>query len=143
MNMNYLYLLDSNIISEFSKSVPNEKVIAQFRCKERNCAISAITLQEMQLGLELLPEGKRKDQVRGFLELVKRKFAVIPYESSAAVIYGNIIAKSQKLGSPRPICDSQIAATALANNMILVTRNIRDFSPLQKICLLKLENWFD
>lgn len=141
--MDCLYLLDSNIVSEFSKLVPNENVMAQMKCKERFCAISAVTLQELQMGLELLPEGKRKDQIRGFLEVVKRRFSIIPYDRSASVVCGEILAAMQKVGQPRPVCDSQIAATALANSMILVTRNTKDFQPLQKISLLKLENWFE
>lgn len=141
--MDCLYLLDSNIVSEFSKLVPDENVMVQMKRKERFCAISAVTLQELQMGLELLPEGKRKDQIRGFLEVVKRRFSIIPYDRSASVVCGEILAAMQKIGQPRPVCDSQIAATALANSMILVTRNTKDFQPLQKISLLKLENWFE
>ncbi len=141
--MDCLYLLDSNIVSEFSKLDPDENVMAQMKRKERFCAISAVTLQELQMGLELLPEGKRKDQIRGFLEVVKRRFSIIPYDRSASVVCGEILAAMQKVGQPRPVCDSQIAATALANSMILVTRNTKDFQPLQKISLLKLENWFE
>lgn len=141
--MDCLYLLDSNIVSEFSKLVPDENVMVQMKRKERFCAISAVTLQELQMGLELLPEGKRKDQIRGFLEVIKRRFSIIPYDRSASVVCGEILATMQKAGQPRPVCDSQIAATALANSMILVTRNTKDFQPLQKISLLKLENWFE
>lgn len=141
--MDCLYLLDSNIVSEFSKLVPDENVMTQMKRKERFCAISAVTLQELQMGLELLPEGKRKDQIRGFLEVIKRRFSIIPYDQSASIVCGEILATMQKVGQPRPVCDSQIAATALANNMILVTRNTKDFQPLQKISLLKLENWFE
>ena len=117
--------------------------MTQMKRKERFCAISAVTLQELQMGLELLPEGKRKDQIRGFLEVIKRRFSIIPYDQSASVVCGEILATMQKVGQPRPVCDSQIAATALAKNMILVTRNTKDFQPLQKISLLKLENWFE
>ena len=143
MMMNFLYLLDSNIISEFSKPEPDANVMSRLKGRERFCAISAVTLQELQMGLELLPEGKRKDQIRGFLEVVKRRFSIIPYDRSASVVCGEILAAMQKVGQPRPVCDSQIAATALANSMILVTRNTKDFQPLQKISLLKLENWFE
>lgn len=141
--MDCLYLLDSNIVSEFSKLVPDENVMVQMKRKERFCAISAVTLQELQMGLELLPDGKRKDQIRGFLEVVKRRFSIIPYDRNASVVCGEILATMQKFGQPRPVCDSQIAATALANNMILVTRNTKDFQPIQKISLLKVENWFE
>lgn len=140
--MDYLYLLDTNIISEFSKQNVNESVALNFRSKERFCAVSAITLQELQFGMELLPEGKRKNQVRSFLDIVKRKFVIIPYESKSAVVYGEIAANAQKAGTPCSKFDTQIAATAVANNMTLVTRNIKDFLPLQQLCPLKLENWF-
>jgi len=141
--MDCLYLLDSNVISELSKPEVNENVLSQMKRKERFCAISAITLQEMQLGLELMPDGKKKEKIQSFVELIKLRLPVVPYEKRSAIVYGEVFAALQKKGMPRPICDTQIAATALANNMILVTRNIKDFAPIQKISMLKLENWFE
>lgn len=58
MTMNYLYLLDSNVVSEFSKSSVNGNVVSHFKRKESFCAVSAITLQEMQMGKDFSPMQK-------------------------------------------------------------------------------------
>ena len=137
------FLLDPNLISELSKPQPNTNVLTNIQRFEPLCAISAITLQEALFGVELLPDGSRKNRLKEYVEIVKQKFDVIPYDATAAAYYAEIIAKCHKAGQPRPICDSQIAATALANDLILVTRNTKDFEPIAKITPLKLENWFE
>ena len=141
--MDKRFLLDSNLISELSKPQPNTNVLTNIQRFEPLCAISAITLQEALFGVELLPDGSRKNRLKEYVEIVKQKFDVIPYDATAAAYYAEIIAKCHKAGQPRPICDSQIAATALANDLILVTRNAKDFEPIAQITPLKLENWFE
>lgn len=137
------FLLDPNLISELSKPQPNTNVLTNIQRFEPLCAISAITLQEALFGIELLPDGSRKNKLKEYVEIVKQKFDVIPYDATAAAYYAEVVAKCNKAGQPRPICDSQIAATALANDLILVTRNTKDFEPIAKITPLKLENWFE
>ena len=141
--MDKRFLLDSNLISELSKPQPNANVLTNIQRFEPLCAISAITLQEALFGVELLPDGSRKNRLKEYVESVKQKFDVIPYDATAAAYYAEVVAKCNKAGQPRPICDSQIAATALANDLILVTRNTKDFEPIAKITPLKLENWFE
>ena len=140
--MAFLYLLDTNIISELSKPIIDKNMLTNFSRKQYLSAISAITLQELLLGHALLPDGKRKDQLTHFIDLIVRNFEFIPYERNAASCYAEIASQCQKGGNVRPVCDTQIAATALANNMILATRNLKDFLPMQKVCQLKVENWF-
>ena len=53
-----------------------------------------------------------------------------------------IFGKLAIIGKKPPIQDSMIAATALAHNMTLVTRNVKDFSNISEITGLKIENWF-
>lgn len=141
--MDKRFLLDSNLISELSKPLPNANVLTNIQRFEPLCAISAITLQEALFGVELLPGGSRKNRLKDYVEIVKRKFDVIPYDAIAAAYYAEVVAKCNRAGLPRPICDSQIAATALANDLILVTRNTKDFEPIAKITSLKIENWFE
>lgn len=141
--MRYKYLLDSNIISEISKPLPSQFVVDRMRQYEKACVISAITLQELLLGLELLPAGKRKAQIQSYLDVVLKKFDVLYYDSLAASAYAKIMAKCKIIGSVRPICDTQIAATALANDLVLVTRNVKDFMPIVDFLPLKIENWFE
>ena len=141
--MDKRFLLDSNLISELSKPQPNANVLTNIQRFEPLCAISAITLQEALFGIELLPDGSQKNKLKKYVEIVKQKFDVIPYDATAAAFYAEVVAKCNKAGQPRPICDYQIAATALAKDLILVTRNIKDFEPITKIAPLKLETWFE
>ena len=140
--MTFLYLLDTNIISELAKPIIDKNVLINFSRKQYLSAVSAITLQELLLGYALLPDGKRKNQLNNFIDMVIRNFEIIPYERNAASCYAEIASKCQKLGNIRPVCDTQIAATALANNLILANRNEKDFMPMQDVSSLKIENWF-
>ncbi len=59
--MKKVYLLDTNIVSEFSKQTPNARVIDFYHKRAELCAISAITWQELVRGIIRMPEGKRKN----------------------------------------------------------------------------------
>ena len=84
--MDKRFLLDSNLISELSKPQPNANVLTNIQRFEPLCAISAITLQEALFGVELLPDGSRKNRLKEYVEIVKQKFDVIPYDAIAAVL---------------------------------------------------------
>ena len=66
--MKKIYLLDTNIVSEFSKEHPNQNVIALYETRKNFCSISAVTWQELIYGLERMPEGKRKESIVSFTE---------------------------------------------------------------------------
>jgi tRNA(fMet)-specific endonuclease VapC len=62
----------------------------------------------------------------------------LPFDGNAAEVYGRIRARLEALGTPISPNDLQIAAIALANNLILVTHNTREFSRVEG---LHLEDW--
>lgn len=140
--MNKMYLLDTNIVSEFSKERPNENVLALYEARKDLCAISAITWQELMFGVSKMPEGKRKTYIEKCLVEYKEDFEIIPYDEFSADICGQLSGTCAKSGKNLPCFDSQIAATAIANGMILVTRNTADFAEAAERSFLKLENWF-
>lgn len=140
--MNKIYLLDTNIVSEFSKQRPNENVLALYEARKDLCAISAVTWQELVFGVSKMPEGKRKTYIEKCLVEYKEDFEIIPYDEFSADICGQLSGTCAKSGKNLPCFDSQIAATAIANGMILVTRNTADFAEAAECSFLKLENWF-
>ncbi len=140
--MNKVYLLDTNIVSEFSKERPNQNVIALYEARKNMCAISAITWQELVYGVSKMPEGKRKDSISAFTEDLKNNFEIIPYDDFSANICGQMLGTCAKCGKTLPYCNTQIAATAIANGMVLVTRNISDFAEASERSFLKVEDWF-
>ena len=141
--MKPVYLLDTNVISEFTKPKPNQALIEKVDGHEGLCAICSIVWQESVNGLNAMPEGKRRKLVEENLLDIRETYDIIPYDSFAAQICGEIRAKCKTAGTPAPFFDSQIAATAIANNMILVTHNTSDYAALQENSMLKVEDWWE
>ena len=140
--MKKVYLLDTNVVSEFSKEVPSQRVLEIFNERRKLCAISATTWQEMIYGLSRMPEGRRKRYIEECIQTCANEFEILPYDDFAAKICGNLFAKAEQNGKKLPILDCQIAATAVANGMVLVTRNVSDFDEAVENSFLRVENWF-
>lgn len=140
--MKSIYLLDTNIISQVTKLEPNQKLLSNLELHTGTCAISSITWYELQNGIALLPKGPKKTKLQSFLiDYVQPAFPVIPYDIHAATINADITSRLLPLGKPTPILDTQIASIAIANNLILVTHNTKDFKIFQKTFNLMLEDW--
>ncbi|MCQ2572842.1 MAG: type II toxin-antitoxin system VapC family toxin [Treponema sp.] len=141
--MNKVYLLDTNIVSEFSKERPNQNVLAFYKARRNLCAISSITWQEMMYGYSKMPEGRRKNYIKECLDVIENDFEILPYDDFSADICGKALGTFEKSGQPLPMCDTQIAATAISKGMVLVTHNTADFEPLAERCFLRMEDWFE
>ena len=140
--MRPIYLLDTNVISEFSKPLPNCSLAQKVADRIDFCAISSCVWQETIQGYESMPEGKRKSKLANYVDKIKETYEIIPYDEFAAQICGEIRSKCERAGRPLPYMDSQIAATAIANGMILITHNTQDFEVLQENSMLKVEDWW-
>lgn len=142
--MNRIYLLDTNIISEFLKISPDMKVLSKVEEERQRCAISSTTWNELLYGLQTLPDGKRKDMIFSFfIDTVQAIFPIIEYDSRCAWIHSDLRSQLRKKAIQKSFQDTQVAATAISKQMVLVTRNISNFEPIQKISSsLIIENWF-
>ena len=140
--MKSIYLLDTNIISQVTKPEPNQKLLSNLELHTGTCVISSITWYELQNGIALLPKGPKKTTLQSFLiDYVQPAFPIISYDIHAATINADITSRLLSLGKPTPILDTQIASIAIANNLILVTHNTKDFKVFQKTFNLMLEDW--
>ena len=138
------YLLDSNIISEIIKLEPSFAVIKKLSEHAGDCAICAPTWHELLFGVRRLPDGLRKRELEKFIKQdVYESFPIQDYTADAATIHAELRAKLEARGTPAPFGDSMIAAVALAQNMVLATRNVRHFAAIAEASLLQLENWFE
>ena len=140
--MHKTYLLDTNILSEFSKDNPNAQVLEFYKARKRMCAVSSVTWQELTRGVERMPEGRKKKYLQHCMDSFEEVFEVVPYDKFSAQICGEIQAIAEKDGKTLPYYDSQIAATAISNGMILVTRNLSDFDFVKEKSFLRVEDWF-
>ena len=138
--MSALYLLDTNIISEPLKAIPDQKVLDSLKMHEGKTVLCSPVLHELQYGMERLPLSKKKVFILEYINMViMPSLPILPYGPEAAVTHAGLRAKLEAKGRTIGFVDSQIASIAIANNLILVTRNIKDFENIEG---LKLENWF-
>lgn len=140
-----VYLLDTNIVSELTKPFPNQNVVTKINELKSLCAISSTTWHELLYGIQIMPSGKNKDYQTAFLiEEIQSTFPIIPYDTHSSWIQADIRSKLKESGIIKSFQDTQIASIAISNQMILVTRNLEDFEPMQKFSgVLYLENWFE
>lgn len=141
--MKPVYLLDTNIISEFTKPRPNTNLIKKVLNHGNLCAISSTVWQESIFGYQRMSEGRKKQLVGDTMQSIKDSYEIIPYDSFASEICSELQAKCEEKGKTCPRYDSQIAATAIANGMVLITHNTEDFATLQEVSMLKVEDWWE
>jgi toxin FitB len=136
------YLLDTNVLSEWTKIPPDSNVVRWFlSTDEESLWVSAVTFAEIRFGIALLPEGRRKQALLDWLqEEVRARFygRIIEVELRVADAWGVLMAKSWALGTPLPVVDAYLAATALVHEMTIVTRNTRHF---QNLGIALLDPW--
>ncbi len=74
---------------------------------------------------------------------IQRLFEILPFDDFAASIYSDLVSRLKPKGKLPQKLDLMIASTAIANNLILVSRNIQDFKDIKEVSNLMLENWFE
>jgi predicted nucleic acid-binding protein len=123
------YLVDTNVFSEPARARPDVKVVAWLRENENLLYVSTITIGEIRRGIERLPSGRRKTELRAWLVALCdcMKGRVLSFNTSTAHVWGQLKAKWDASGLSVSSLDSQIAATAQRHQLTLITRNVADF----------------
>ena len=129
------YVLDTNTLIYFFKGLGDvsKHMLAQ---SPSELAIPTVVLFELEVGIaKSISPRKRKSQLQEITELVN----VLPFGIAESKSAAQIRVKLEKQGLPIGPYDVLIAATALANNMILVTHNQKEFGRIKE---LKIEDWY-
>lgn len=135
------YLLDTNILSEPVKPDPDSSVMRKLSRHRTALATASVVWHELHYGCERLPPSNKRNRLESYLaEVIQTSVPILPYDESAAAWHARERARLTTRGMMPPHADGQIAAIACVNNLILVTRNTRDFECFTG---LKLENWFE
>ena len=96
---------------------------------ETNLFISVLTIGELHKGIEKLPESRKKEKLHKWVNYdLKERFKdrIINFDLQTATTWGKIQARSESAGKAMPAIDGMIAATGIANDFIIVTRNTSD-----------------
>jgi predicted nucleic acid-binding protein len=124
-----LILLDTNVVSELMKSLPDQRVEGWYLAHADDTGLTAVALGELAYGIARLPEGARRGDLAARLVEWRVRYAdrTYPFSASAALRYGELMAQRERDGRPMSLPDGQIAAIAIDLGAQVATRNIRDF----------------
>ncbi|MFH0921275.1 MAG: type II toxin-antitoxin system VapC family toxin [Fibrobacterota bacterium] len=129
------YLLDTNICIYLIKKKHPEVIERLIRAGLDRVAVSAVTLAELEYGVA--NSSRRLEAQTALLEFIL-PFEILDFDSASASHYGNIRKELKDKGRLIGDMDMLIASIAMANGLIVVTNNEREF---QRIPGLKIENW--
>ena len=124
------YLLDTCVVSELIKKVPDEKVLQWIKVSDEELFfLSVLTIGEIQKGIAKLPDSRRKSSIQRWLDsdlLERFSQRILTITIDIAAAWGQIQGESELRGEPVPTIDGLIGATAIAHNLTVVTRNEKD-----------------
>ncbi len=124
------YLLDTCVISELVKPEPSNRVIQWLtNTPDERLFLSVITVGEIRKGLTTLRVSKKKTLLTNWMNTLLEDYQnrIYSINISVAENWGAIQGRAEKNGKPMASLNSLIAAVAYTHNLILVTRNTRDF----------------
>ena len=124
-------MLDTCVLSELVKRSPDAKVIQWFEARQAHeLCISAMTLGELQRGINKLQLSKRRTALTSWLQKLESGFEdrILAFDAKASKVWSQMTVEAEVSGKSMAAFDSIIAATARAYGCKLVTRNVRDFT---------------
>ena len=127
------YLLDTNVVSDATKATRSKLLTAWMSARHNDeLFISSLTLAEIRRGILGLPVGRKRREFEVWFEgpdgpRETYRGQILPFDERAAMVWAELIAQGEALGRPRSPLDMIIAATALANDCVIVTGNERHF----------------
>jgi predicted nucleic acid-binding protein len=126
-----MIVLDTNVVSEPMKPRGHPAVRAWLDAQAAETLyLTATSLSELLVGIELLPVGKRRDGLMDALsELLSGLFGarILPFDRDAAIVYARLVAHARLAGHPMSVADAQIAAIADGRGFTVATRDTAPF----------------
>ncbi|XWK85674.1 MAG: type II toxin-antitoxin system VapC family toxin [Phormidium sp.] len=129
------YLLDTNTCVRILNN-SNEQIVERISTTPAS-DIYLCTVVQLELYYGAYKSSQQETNLAKLARLFNQ-FLILPFDERSAKIAGRIRAQLAALGTPIGPYDLQIAAIALANNLILVTHNTNEFSRVEG---LQIEDW--
>ena len=133
------YLLDTNIISNATKPAPSQSLMNWMAEQvDDDLFVSSLTVAEIWRGVLQRPIGRKRDQLEAWFKGPQGPRAifagrVLPFDERAGLEWARLMAEGKAKGQPRSALDTIIAATAIANDCIVVTDNEKHFEDVDTV----------
>ncbi|MCC7528288.1 MAG: type II toxin-antitoxin system VapC family toxin [Candidatus Melainabacteria bacterium] len=129
-----MIILDTNVVSEAMR-VGREPAVVNWLDKQsaETLYLTATSLSELSIVLEILPSGKRKDRLStGLRDLLVILFGerILPFDREAAIVFGSLVGAARKAGQSVSLSDGQIGAIASVHGFVVATRDTAPFVAL-------------
>jgi predicted nucleic acid-binding protein len=124
------YLLDTNVVSEMTKSEPDPSLRQNLSALSGDQLwISVLTFGELNKGVSLLPLGRRRIEFEQFFRALAEEYSdrILEISLAVAMTWGALAAETRSRGFHLSQIDGLLAATALSHGLTVLTRNVRDF----------------
>ena len=126
------FLLDTNVVSETVRPRPDKTVLDWIEAQvPSDLFLAAQTIGELVRGARKVRAQARRERFERWIEQdLARQFdgRVVPFDGHTATVWGRLMGDGDRAGRPPATADAQIAAVAIHHELVLVTRNVRDFA---------------
>lgn len=129
------YLLDTNILSETIRKVPEPRLMSWLETQTpTELFVASQSIGELIRGAHKLIDTTRR---KGLLDWIERDLFVqfddrlLPFDYAAASIWGRLMGEGDRIGRTPSAQDAQIAAVAIQRGLVVVTRNEKDFAAFE------------
>jgi predicted nucleic acid-binding protein len=126
------YLLDTNVISELTRDIPDPRVI-DFLAERDDVWVSSILIHGVEYGVRLLPQGTRRNRLSTMQAAILSGYAhhVLPLDRAGAEWAAEFRANARRSGHTVDMADALVAGIARAHDLAVATRNVADFERLE------------
>ncbi|CAK8710993.1 MAG: tRNA(fMet)-specific endonuclease VapC [Candidatus Electronema aureum] len=132
-----MYLFDTNIITNVLKKQPSQCLLERLALIPKHQQhISTVTVSEIVYGA--MKSSRPAYHLNNLEQILLPSVNVVSFDRKAACVCGRLRAELEKKGQPLDLADLEIASIAIAEDLILVTGNIRHFGRIKE---LRLEDW--
>lgn len=132
-----MFLFDTDIVTNVFKPMPAQALLARLAgVEQRYQFIATTTIAEIVYGA--WKSNRPSYHLDNLEKILLPAINIVGFDAKAAYVCGRLRARLEKDGTPLALADLEIAAIAIANNLTLVTGNVRHFA---RISELVVENW--
>jgi predicted nucleic acid-binding protein len=126
------FLLDTMVVSEPTKRIKDSRVMRWLTEHDADCAISILTLGEVERGIVNMAASNRKEVLMewfaSFTDKMEARGRILPVDRGLMSFWGPVYTREMRLtGRKPPFLDTLLAATAEMHGLTMVTRNEKDF----------------